>query len=385
MQRRTRRQGLGASIGIALLGLTVTASPAIAVPHAEPAPEASASTASASLDEAIADAAARQGVTAAELERVMAWQDKFAHAVTALKSEYPNDFSFASVTTTSAEIAFAGDAPASVIKAFADFLVPVSVVSGVGWSESAISAFGEDAHYAVYDQVGEALATNIDARSGTVTISVLPEDVELASEASSSFTSRQTFPVRVIADPTLAVGEDAIWGGEVMGANLCTTGFAVRTSSYAHGVLTAAHCQNSLSVDGIALSFRAESSNRDVQWHSTTATTTDPRFYVGPSTYRVVHSQAIPVVGQTLCKYGFKTGQTCDVTYLDNQCRGSYCDMMTMTNRLADGGDSGGPWYSSNTAYGIHSGYVTIWGALRDMFTPIGSANLALGTSTKIG
>lgn len=72
-----------------------------------------------------------------------------------------------------------------------------------------------------------------------------------------------------------------------------------------------------------------------------------------------------------LCKYGQTSGHTCDTTYLDNQCRDGYCDMMTMVHRYAAPGDSGGPWYSGNTAYGIHSGFVTIWAAQRDMFTPI--------------
>lgn len=96
-----------------------------------------------------------------------------------------------------------------------------------------------------------------------------------------------------------------------------------------------------------------------------------------------VMALANPVVGQTLCKYGKTTGYTCDTTYLDNQCRDTYCDMMTLVSRKASGGDSGGPWFWSTTAYGVHSGWVTIWGVARDMFTPINSGLSALGITLK--
>lgn len=83
-------------------------------------------------------------------------------------------------------------------------------------------------------------------------------------------------------------------------------------------------------------------------------------------------------------KLGRTTFYTCDTTYLDNQCRDSWCDMMTMSSRLADGGDSGGPWFWSTTAYGIHSGWITIGGAPRDMFTPINSGLSVLGVNLKL-
>lgn len=49
-----------------------------------------------------------------------------------------------------------------------------------------------------------------------------------------------------------------------------------------------------------------------------------------------------------------------------------------MHNREADSGDSGGPWFYGNTAYGIHSGYKSIWGFTRDVFTPV-HTNLLFG------
>lgn len=42
-----------------------------------------------------------------------------------------------------------------------------------------------------------------------------------------------------------------------------------------------------------------------------------------------------------------------------------------MENRYADGGDSGGPWYYGNSAFGVHSGWVLAAFKNRDQFTPL--------------
>jgi hypothetical protein len=97
-----------------------------------------------------------------------------------------------------------------------------------------------------------------------------------------------------------------------------------------------------------------------------------------------VTSWANPVEGQSLCKYGKNTHYTCDVTFKDNECRDNYCDMMTMQHRYAASGDSGGPWFAGNTAYGVHSGYKTLSSSLRDMFTPVSTAFGALEVNLKM-
>jgi len=51
-----------------------------------------------------------------------------------------------------------------------------------------------------------------------------------------------------------------------------------------------------------------------------------------------------------------------------------------MTNRLAAGGDSGGPWFSNNRAYGIHQGY-KFWFGNRDLYTPVVYLPTSLGVS----
>jgi streptogrisin C len=72
------------------------------------------------------------------------------------------------------------------------------------------------------------------------------------------------------------------------------------------------------------------------------------------------------------------TGQKCDTIYKVNQ-RVAHLHGMTLTHRnRAIDGDSGGPWWWGNIAYGVHSGrtpHNILW---RDVFTPIhfGTGNI---------
>lgn len=54
------------------------------------------------------------------------------------------------------------------------------------------------------------------------------------------------------------------------------------------------------------------------------------------------------------------------VTYFANN-DGPY---PTLDRDIADGGDSGGPWISGGTAFGIHSGDVIYDGLRYDFYTP---------------
>lgn len=77
-----------------------------------------------------------------------------------------------------------------------------------------------------------------------------------------------------------------------------------------------------------------------------------------------------PRTGVNVCKFSKTTGQTCDRVYRLNTTRDSYSGMVATENRRAQPGDSGGPWFYGNTAYGVHSGYSTIGSVRRDQFSP---------------
>jgi hypothetical protein len=53
-----------------------------------------------------------------------------------------------------------------------------------------------------------------------------------------------------------------------------------------------------------------------------------------------------------------------------------YCGMNALYVDIAVGGDSGGPYFNDGIARGTHSGYATINGMTRDIYTRIGALNL---------
>lgn len=281
---------------------------------------------------------------------------------------------------------------------------PVEVRSYAGWSEKDIRALGEELHYSVLQRPDVAdAATSIDTNLGT--IHVVLESTGQADMRTAEETTRELAAVRQanfarsarsdVGSVTLSVSstrrsvssDDNLYGGSKMTTSTggyCTAGFSVRSSNYANGMLTAAHCPNSFSIGSTSLSYRAGSSSRDVQWHSSSSKMTHPSFYVAVGSRTIITSAHNPVSGTTVCKYGQKTGGSCDRVTLTNQCRSSYCGLFVTEFRRADQGDSGGPWYCGNAGYGIHSGRISIDGD-RDSFTGLQNAASTLGITVKLG
>lgn len=65
-----------------------------------------------------------------------------------------------------------------------------------------------------------------------------------------------------------------------------------------------------------------------------------------------------PVVGQSLCRNGKVSYKDCQEVRRLDVCAGSRCHLVEMGAHLSADGDSGGPVYWGNTAYGIHQGWV---------------------------
>jgi hypothetical protein len=66
-----------------------------------------------------------------------------------------------------------------------------------------------------------------------------------------------------------------------------------------------------------------------------------------------------------------------------NVCHFEICNLVQMEAHLSAGGDSGGPVYWSNTAYGIHYGFRwdPIWPFDRELFSRADRIDNALGVS----
>lgn len=175
--------------------------------------------------------------------------------------------------------------------------------------------------------------------------------------------------VDLVSVPELSQKAADIYGG--LSATTCTLGFSVEDTSGTLGVTTAGHCQNSQSYNGTSLPVQSEffNSDRDVQWHTAPGFTVTNEVYADYTREitgtRSTNQQAI---GTYVCKRGMATGYGCGYivhTYYlpdddahtcipDPDC--SFVDTWIRIHRdgtdLAEPGDSGGPVFKNNIAYG---------------------------------
>jgi len=162
-----------------------------------------------------------------------------------------------------------------------------------------------------------------------------------------------------------------IYGGLPLSS--CTSGFSVRQTNDPgyKGITTAGHCPDSLSYNGTNLTFMAQlySGSYDIQWHRAPGftVTNKIRWWSDGSTRDITATKHRnnQVIGGYVCKYGKTTHYTCGYISDKNLCPSSVpncgatfirVDNTAGYNDLSSGGDSGGPWFLTNTAYGTHVG-----------------------------
>lgn len=219
---------------------------------------------------------------------------------------------------------------------------------------------------------GKATTLDVDLRAGEVRATAATEnDAELLRRAVASATppiqARQV--VINIGGPSL--GEHS-YGG--LALTTCTSGYSVRrTTDDSHGVSTAAHCQNSqtLQKHDAALDYVTgkEGDSQDVQWHKT-PNLDDPAYFNprdGSGSIRNVFSRTDRdqmSVGDSVCHSGMTSGGGCgeiDGRSFDPDGSGSAFNatFIRVRNDNTSGGDSGGPWFLGNSAYGTHRSSTT--------------------------
>ncbi len=96
---------------------------------------------------------------------------------------------------------------------------------------------------------------------------------------------------------------------------------------------------------------------------------------------RDVSNYSSPTLGQTLCLNGKTTHSHCAQVRKVSVCSNGACNLVQMSIRVSEDGDSGGPWYSGNVAYGIHKGWQCdpSWPFDRSIFTRVTRLDEGLG------
>ena len=136
---------------------------------------------------------------------------------------------------------------------------------------------------------------------------------------------------------------------------------ATRGSGY--GILTAAHCTTKPSTyhgDATGSTYLAPT-NYDLRFTALSGGTPRNQIKIGASSFRIITQTGIVSPGITLYKYGRTTGYGYSVVdkaadcYTDSSGK-TWCHTFKTKTKVTEGGDSGGPWFMNNRAYGIHHG-----------------------------
>ena len=179
----------------------------------------------------------------------------------------------------------------------------------------------------------------------------------------------------------------------------CTTGFSVIHSDDTEGITTAAHCVDNHTFDGTDLTYLGGylGGHYDVQWYEAPSQYPLRGLMKDGTNNRYVHGtkhRNQQTIGEYVCRYGRQTGSACGEIYSKtvkptNQegCKSGCTFSATFvlveltSGSLTLGGDSGGPWFSGNTAYGIMRSRGTAPdGTIGEVYMPINYVSV-LGVS----
>ena len=232
------------------------------------------------------------------------------------------------------------------------------------------------------DELPGARGAGYDQRTGEVVLLVTPADASHFGVSAIQARAEQLsgVPVRVMTDALIQSNMTVDGGGRVEGINSlthrrnrCTTAFVV-TNGEVNAITTAAHCPDQLTYaepDGTGVTLPMIGSwgaaYRDVQINGS-ADSPDPLFYSDRDetslrqveTWRNVASTR---AGDFVCHYGESSGYSCaPVELTDYAPAGDLCGgpcsptWVTVKGPSCIPGDSGGPVFSGDVAFGIAKG-----------------------------
>lgn len=215
----------------------------------------------------------------------------------------------------------------------------------------------------VVREVGVALNTDINVMENRVKVHVTNRtQLNTALRNANKHLSDSTDVVQVekLATPAIHAG--------LALTNSCTSGFSVYVPATGErGITTAAHCDNSILYGGKYLPLKAEAFIReyDVQWHTAPGEPVNNLMYDGTSNRSVTGTRGrdSQAIGNYVCKYGVTTRYGCGniTTKSYSPYSNSFATYIVLhasdNANLVDPGDSGGPVFNGNTAYGIISAY----------------------------
>lgn len=343
--------------------------------------------------------AEQQGMTFDEAYAALAWQPPFVEYVEELRHKYLTAFAGASIDgARDVSISFAGGAPESVISEARLAGLRVNVVEDLGMSEKQLVDQKNRIHADMIRAGYPEASTHADFVTGEVFVDVMFDNSEYrpTSDPRSLPETAQAANVSILRTNRIELVNDAtLYGGARMeytgqsGLN-CTTAFKVRRNGV-NGFLSAGHCGNNVTIENFSggteysTTFQKEYQiwAGDFQWHSTGQTESDD-FYHNWGQLRDTGSVgSIPVVGQSINRFGQKTGRYTYTVYALHVSKGVFDELVAVNVDRANSGDSGGPYFWSTKAWGIHQGSAWVGLGSRDVFSRLDYAQSFLGVTVQ--
>ncbi|WP_131736054.1 S1 family peptidase [Actinomadura roseirufa] len=350
------------------------------------------------------------GISFKEAVRRWGWQNSFVNVADKLQAKHPGSYSGSEITGegSGAWIGFKGPIPPEAITLARTLPVPVRLIGNKGFSEKELNDATVNNFSRVADHADVGTAEGgYEITSGAINISAAPRTPldkpgrrrllsrlqPVRSRIGSPITVNVTLTDKVEAGPKI----NMYGGGFLNGNGACTAAFTVRKGRTL-GIATAHHCASGNSRfqfynhnhqgRSTTISLRGSHGGRygDMAWYSPGRYKAVPWFYYAPNKTRKVNLYKWPKSGQKICNYGRTTNAKCTKVYKNGQCikypgLPKYCGLTAVTNAPTRKGDSGGPWYWGNDAYGILSGEKRINLKSRDLFTPVAGMYEAMGVS----
>lgn len=208
-----------------------------------------------------------------------------------------------------------------------------------------------------YDPIRNALV---------ITVYVNESDLgpgDLRSIAGSAHSVTKGSGIDIVVETTTEyppMTQSTTQGGENYGTG-CTGGFIGWRGSV-QGIITARHCTTTPSTyDGDTTGSTTTATSYDLRFTALSGGSPENKIRISSSSFRTITSYSAPYVGMSICKYGRTTGYGCGTVEAYYGCLytggNTYaCGLYYTTSRMTEGGDSGGPWFYGNCAYGIHYG-----------------------------
>lgn len=330
--------------------------------------------------EEVAFVASMRGWTHDEATLKIGWQPRFAELLEELRAAYPDDYAGAAALPDGHEfqafIAFKGDMPESIARDHRLRGIRVDLREHQGQSEQQFERHAREVHRALRNTGFRKLVTAPDIESGIIEVQLAPHEKHLNHSDTMRMLpdEARAADVRIQLVDDLPIEYELVHGGATTSS--CTAAFAVMGAA-GIGMATAGHCGNAQSFQNhagtwISSMFQSEyeGSWGDFQWHTLSGDTPSHFFFSNSSmTPREAWAVGSAFDGQTLCHFGRTTGYKCNEVRKVNISVGGHDYVISMKDDVTEPGDSGGPWFSGNTLYGVHTGIHWAWFKDRSFFT----------------